>query len=187
MLERIGGSYIEREITLVSGIQRVRDLEISQDLDFQRNSWTVERVGWVVMTLVVIAALLGLLGGDGPLATATAGDDIDPLQVHYRRFLRKHSPTQFQIDLQPGAVQGEEARIWIDREFLEGYEIRNIVPEPDSVEAGADRMIYVFTLDQASQPTTISFNVQAQQIGPAMGRVGLDGGQDVEFSQLVYP
>lgn len=41
-------------------IQRVGALEISQDLDFQRRTWVVEQVGWGVMALVVLAALLRL-------------------------------------------------------------------------------------------------------------------------------
>ena len=38
---------------------RVGDLEIHQDLPFQRRSWTVQRVGWAIMALVVLAGLLG--------------------------------------------------------------------------------------------------------------------------------
>ncbi len=48
-------------------VQRVGDLEVAQDRTFQRRSWTIQRVGWVVMLLVAAAALAGLTGS-GPLS-----------------------------------------------------------------------------------------------------------------------
>jgi hypothetical protein len=45
------------------GTERVGDLEVNQDLDFQRHVWWFQRIGLVGMALVVVAALLGLFGG----------------------------------------------------------------------------------------------------------------------------
>jgi hypothetical protein len=41
---------------------RTGDLQIDQDPDAQRHHWIAERVGWTVITLVILAALLGLFG-----------------------------------------------------------------------------------------------------------------------------
>ena len=38
------------------------DLEIDEDLPFQRREWFAERVAWAVMALLIAAALLGLFG-----------------------------------------------------------------------------------------------------------------------------
>ena len=64
---------------------RVGDLEISQDLTFQRRSWIVQRVGWVMLALLILAALGGLFG-PGPLSRARAGPHDGPLWVEYQRF-----------------------------------------------------------------------------------------------------
>ncbi len=37
-------------------VPRVGDLQINQDLDYQRREWTIQRVGWVVIGLIVCAA-----------------------------------------------------------------------------------------------------------------------------------
>lgn len=50
---------------------RVGDLEVPQDLGFQRRACTFERIGWVAMTLVLLAAIVGVWG-EGPLAQAEA-------------------------------------------------------------------------------------------------------------------
>ncbi len=46
-------------------VRRVGGLETNQDLDFQHCSRAVQRVGWVVMALVVLTTLLGLLAWTG--------------------------------------------------------------------------------------------------------------------------
>jgi len=39
------------------------DLEVAENLAFQRRAWKVQRAGWVAMALLVGAALAGLFGG----------------------------------------------------------------------------------------------------------------------------
>ena len=170
----------------MGGMQRIGDLELSQDLDFQRRSWRVQRIGQGLMLLVVLAALLGLLGG-GPLSRATAGAANAPLQVDYGRFVRHGGPTQMDIRLQPGAAHGGSARVWLDRAYVDGIEIERIEPEPTCVEAGHDRISYVFTMNPPDQPATVTFSIMPDQMGLRTVRVGLDGGNTLTFRQMVYP
>lgn len=71
----------------MANTQRVGDLELDQDIDFQRRSWAVQRVGWGVMALVALAALLGLFG-PGPINNAITGSKEAPLWLEYKRFGR---------------------------------------------------------------------------------------------------
>jgi hypothetical protein len=170
----------------MAGVQRVGTLEVAQDLEFQRRSWTVQRIGWVVMALVIVAALLGLFG-PGPLSSATAGEQGGALWAEYRRFGRYASPSTLRIHLGTGAARDGEARVWLSREYLEGVRIQHITPEPDSVEAGLDRITYAFRVAEPGQPVAVTFHLELQQIGPTTGRVGLPDGPSLTFSQFVYP
>lgn len=165
-------------------VQRVGDMELEQDLTFQRRSWRVQRIGLVVWILVMLAAVAGLLGG-GPLSDATVGAS-GLFQVQYERFVRHGAPTLLEIQLEAGAVQ-DEARVWIDKVYLQGVQIQTTYPEPDSVEAGADGLTYVFKLDEPGQPTSIIFNVMYEPIGLHQGRIALDDGEPVNFSHFIYP
>jgi hypothetical protein len=49
---------------VASGLKRIGDVEINQDLDFQRRCWTVQRIGWIVMAVLVLSALLGVFGAE---------------------------------------------------------------------------------------------------------------------------
>lgn len=167
-------------------IQRVGELEIAQDLDYQRRSWVVQRVGWVVMALATLAALLGLFGG-GPLSRATVGEQNEPLSVEYDRFGRLQSQTTLRVNLGPDAGRERKVSVWLNREYLEGFQIQQVTPQPERVEAGSERLTYVFQLSKSNQPTAVTFYLQPEHIGSVPGQVGLVEGQTLNFTQFIYP
>lgn len=123
------------------GKARAGDLEISQDLEHEKKAWRVQRIGWVVLGLVWLAGLAGLFGS-GPLSGATAtGPD---LRLEYERFVRYTAPQELTLHLGPGATARPKVRLWVDSKYLESQQIESVVPEPESVEAGPDRMVFVF-------------------------------------------
>ncbi len=166
-------------------IERVGDLEVSQNLDYQRRMWAVQRVGWALMALALLAALVGLVG-KGPLSDASAGDG-GPLQVEYPRFARHRAPSTLEFRLAPGAAQGDQVRLWLDREYLARTEVQAVFPEPASVEAGPERMTYVFKLERPDEPATITFSLLHESSGPRQARVGLADRESLTFRQFIYP
>jgi hypothetical protein len=165
--------------------RRVGDLEISQDLRFQRREWLFERVGWAVMLMLAVATLLGLFGR-GWLSAAHVGDGAS-LRLDYERITRLYSSTELRLSLGTDAARGDTIRVWLDRDFIESVQVQSIVPRPDQVEIGADRLSYVFASETSGQPAIITFQVQPQHPWSHAGRVGLPGGQAYRFSQFVFP
>ena len=166
--------------------QDVGELEIAQDLEFQRRSWVVQRVGWGIMALATLAALLGLFGR-GPLSRTTAGKESEPLSVEYNRFGRFQSPTTLRVHLTPDAGHKSLVRVWLDRNYLENVQLQQVTPEPERVEVGSERLIYVFQLSELNQSTAVTFYLQMEQIGFLPGQVGLVEGQTLNFNQFIYP
>ena len=163
-----------------------RSIQIEEDLTFQRHQMRFERIGWAAMALLLAAALLGLLG-NGPLSTATAGDDGDPIRVRYGRLDRNSNPTSFTIFLAPEAAPEGQARIWLGREWASGLLVESVVPEPESVEVAPDRIVYTFAVQPGSGTVKIVFNLEYDGWGWLTGEIGLDGGASQTFRQLVYP
>ena len=64
--------------------QRVGDLQINQDMEHHHTMWVIQRVGWVVMALLLLLALAGLLG-NGVVSHITAGEAGDALQLEWER------------------------------------------------------------------------------------------------------
>lgn len=177
---------------------RVGDLEIDQDLEHERKAAIVRKVGWTLMTLTVLAGLAGLFGRSGPLNRTHTGES-GPLVLEHERFTRLQTETTVTAHLRPPAG-AREARIWVERSYIDDMQVDGIVPEPDRIETGADRLVLVFPLapsgpagpsaaGAASGPGVlqVDFHLQPQRIGPAHGRVGVEGGAELELRQFVYP
>ena len=52
---------------------RARDDPFGEDLGFQVREWRLERIGWAVMVVIIVAALSGVLGGGGLVAAHNCG------------------------------------------------------------------------------------------------------------------
>jgi hypothetical protein len=171
----------------MSESRRVGDLEVAEDFDHQKRSWAVQRAGWVVLTLVVLAAAAGCFGS-GPASSASAGEPGGPLHLRYDRFARAQGRTELELRVSPGPGPGSEreARVWLDRAYLAGFEIDSITPEPERTEAGPDRLVFVFALERPG-PFDVTIHLQPQRFGRLRGRAGVPGGPAVTFAQLVYP
>lgn len=168
------------------GMQRLGDLEINQDLAFERRSWQVQRVAWALFALILLAALLGLLGGRGPLSERTVGEG-SPLAIRSFRFARHNSPTELTFELQPGAVPGDEARIWVNADYLDGIQVERIEPEPVQTTLAEDHITYSFMLGEAGASGRIVLHLTPQSLGWHEVRAGLEGGAEHRFTQFVYP
>jgi hypothetical protein len=165
----------------------IKSLETPEQMEFQRRSWVAQRVGWVVFMFILIAAVLGVFGGAGPLASVSTGDENSPIRVDYKRFIRFLEPTQFQIQVRPQASDGDRVRVWINRPYLDKFVIQSITPQPEGQEAAADRVIYEFKLSEAGQPFQITFEIRHTQPGFLYAEIGLEDGSAIDFTQLIYP
>lgn len=165
-----------------------KGLQVEEDFAFQRKQWVLERVGWVVMALIVAAAFAGLLG-PGPVNSATAGDPNGPLSVEYSRFPRHASPgLLMSVRVGPARTGGEDVRVWVDSQYFEKFRVERIEPEPERVEAASGRYTYVFPLAERNMELKIAFHLEPEGYGPADARVGVVGAeQDVAFHQFIYP
>jgi hypothetical protein len=154
-------------------------LEIEQDLPFQQRVWTTQRIGWIVMAVLVIAASVGLFG-TGPVSNSSVASP--GLEVEYERFGRLQQPTtiRFRVD----ADTNETAKIFVGRKYLESVQVEQITPEPDKVEAAAQWFIYSFT---RQGPTAVTFHVRPDEFGVLSGEARLAQGETIAFWQLIYP
>lgn len=170
-----------------SGRDGEKVLDDGEDLAYQHREWTAQRIGWVVMGLLVVAALLGLLGSMGPLSTAHSATPDESLGVSYLRFERHHAPARLVVQVAPEAVEAGEVRLWLDEDYLGTLGLQSIVPEPESMELGAERVTYVFAVGEGSGPMEIVFMYQHDGFWQQDARLGLVNGPSVEFDQFIFP
>lgn len=158
----------------------ILDLEIPQNLQYQRFWWIVHRLGWLILALLIVAGLLGFLG-PGLLSKASAGDG--QLLVEYDRFLRSQSPTRFRVLLP--VSEGGLGFLWIDPTFLNELDIVRMVPEPIRTEVREQWIVHLFRTDPGGR-ATVTIYARPRGVGPIRGHLG-SGPSTVEFRQFVFP
>jgi hypothetical protein len=170
----------------MSTLPRVGDLELDQDLKFQRRSWRVQRIGWIIMAIILAAAFLGLFG-TGPLSDTTVSDPSGNLRLEYERFIRFNSPTVLRIAVRPEAAPDGNLQLWFSRDYLEGVRIEQITPRPLQEELSNGRLVYTFLGPILGDLTIIEFHLTAYQTGTLNGQFGINDGQALQFRQFSYP
>jgi hypothetical protein len=138
------------------------------------------------MGFVIVAALLGLFGS-GPLSKATSQSGGAALTVDYHRFDRFQSPSTIEVLLGAEAIQGDEAQIWIESSYLDRVQIEDILPEPDSVEAGSDRYVFTFAITGDSASANVTFHIRSEEPGFHSAEIGIVDGSSIRLRQLIYP
>jgi hypothetical protein len=92
--ERMSGTNRSRTAGRLEG-----EVKSAEAFAFQRRSWTVERVAWVMMVLLVIAGLHGLFGG-GPVGGRVPNGE--GVELHYEALVRSGTPQAVEVRGRPG-------------------------------------------------------------------------------------
>ena len=167
-------------------LHRVDDLEIDQDLQFQRREWTLQRVGWVLMLLTILAGLAGVFGR-GAVAHAVAGEPGDPLRLEYDRFVRRHADEQMTLVIAPNAVSDGRARVHFDSSLIGGIEVRRFTPEPDREEATPDGVVATFLLGDEPASHRIRVDYEPSGYWSARGAISIDRRAPLQVHLVIYP
>ena len=161
-----------------------KDLELEEDMAFQRRNWIAERVAWAVMALIVVAALAGIFG-TGPVSRTTV-EDARGVAIEYERFQRVSSPGLLRVDVaaDSAALDGRLG-VDLDREFLQTFKLETIRPEPAATSATAQgvRLTFAATGERA----TLFLYVRPSRIGFARPLLAVSNGAPVALSVFVYP
>jgi hypothetical protein len=149
-----------------------------------RAAWRVERIGWLLMVLVLAATLLGVFG-DGPLSHARSGSS-QHLSVRYDRLLRSSAPAQYAFVANAAGASAGELRLRFDRSLMEDIELDSIVPQPETEDAGPDYTEFAFRV-RGNAPVNIDLRYRPATFGRRSGRVSVGGQHAVLIDQFVYP
>jgi hypothetical protein len=134
------------------------------------------------MAALSIAAAAGLFG-DGPLSGREASAR-DALDVQYPRFARAHAPLELTVEWLPGT---QDAELWIERSYLDNFEVEEILPTPAAVSVDASRVHYTFHARDPAARIGARFRLKAEHGGRLNGRIGASEELAVEVRHFVFP
>ncbi|KFL25518.1 hypothetical protein JP74_18655 [Devosia sp. 17-2-E-8] len=153
-----------------------KQLELAEHPTFQERFWTVERWFWAGFAVVVLAGLLGLLGGGGLFSRSTAS--VGASAIDYPTVTRWQSDDTLELDLAPGVTA-----ITLLPSLTDVFDIEHILPRPDEENLGPDGIVLVF---RTSSGGHVTLAVRAIKPGPASWEIRL-GPAKLKISTLVMP
>src|SRR5688572_20039263 len=124
-------------------VKRIGELDLAEDIAFERRSWVVQRIAWTIMSLILIAALLGLFG-NGWLSKARMSIPGGALEIEYNRFVRFQAPGELRARISPSSTEENQAGLWVSREYLKSIELKQITPAPEREITTDEGVIYLF-------------------------------------------
>lgn len=157
-------------------------LQVEEDIAWERRSWVVERVFWVAFAVIILAGLLGLFG-PGLLGGNTV--ESGGLSVDYPRFARYKGSASLDAVI---AVNGrDEVRVVFESDYLREMSLEAMHPDPASVESGARESVFVFRPQAGAESLRVWWDFKPEHIGKLDGSVRVEGGDEVSFTQFIYP
>ena len=159
------------------------DLELTEDLRFEGHEWTVQRIAWFIMAVLILLGILGFFGA-GPISSRSVTSSDGTVKLEYKRFERFQAPSTLRVVLRPSDPPA--ARLWISRQFLNTVKVESIVPSPEQAEVRDGGTAYTFRVPR-NEALSIEFHLQTQDIGSSPIRLRANDGQILEVPHWVYP
>lgn len=162
-----------------------QELEIDEDLKLERRTWVIQRISWIIMFLILIAALLGFTGRGGleGINKMKATSALQSMEIEYERYLRNEVSSEMKVNLRN--VNSSNPSIFFSKEFYENIRVEQIVPEPEMVQVGPTGITYTF---QANHPEShIMLYIKPMHIGSLNITARGPNNDALRFSLFVYP
>lgn len=156
--------------------------EYEAEETFHRREWLAQRVGWTILTLLLLAACAGLLG-NGPLARRSISTTDGTLSID--RFARRDANTEWTIAPRAAGITSNALEVRISSRFLKRFRLAGITPEPRSQTAFTDSVVFSFAA--LAPRVQITFHVEPLRVGMSEGEFQIDRSPPVKVKQFVYP
>jgi hypothetical protein len=154
-----------------------------EDMRFQQRTWRAERIGWIVMALLVIAALAGVFF-HGPVSRTAAKSVNDSLAVEYERFAHKTALTHFVIRVSPPLP--DQVLVRLSPSFAGTHDTDSVEPRPIRSSGGSYGLEFVFSRSAAGD-LAIHIAARPKRFGFMSVDIEVEGRGAVNIAQLIYP
>ena len=159
-------------------VERIQNtMGLNESLELHIAGWKIQRIGWVLILIFVLLALLGLFG-TGMLSTQKVEHSGN--RVEYERYGRFENSTNMHF---VATSENGRASLYLPQQFLQIFEVEKITPEPDRQEALNG--FYRFTF-LANAPVHILLRGKPEKTGNVEVIVRVNNAQFL-LSQYIFP
>lgn len=132
---------------------------VGEDLRFQEQWWTFERVVWIVFAVILLADVLGVFGR-GWLAKAELHNPESGIEVKYERVQRAMTPSVVSIQFLPSAVHNGSVQLYVSNSVVKALGTSRVIPQPERSAIGDGGVLYTFPA-QGRAPLMVDLELQS--------------------------
>lgn len=155
--------------------------EFAAEETFHRREWLVQRIGWIALATLLIAACAGLLG-NGPLAHDEIA--IEQGVFKFDRLARRDGPTEWIVRAH-GSSDAADFKLVLSSSLLQRIKIQSITPAPQEQLATAKGVLFMF--HSLAPEARIVFHLEPQFVGWTKGEFQLNDSRPAPMKFFVYP
>ncbi|HSC82386.1 MAG TPA: hypothetical protein VLC30_02110 [Pseudomonas sp.] len=160
-----------------------RSEPVNEDMPLQRRVWCFERLGWYVLLLLIILALLGLFS-DGPLSHRQVSSPDGRLRLEYERFGRNGSSEQMVLHLK--GHPNDHLQLTLGGTLLDALVVETLQPPP--LRSGSQGEDLVWQLPTDAQGNAVLYlTLQINHAGAYRAVLSIDEQSVVHIEKLIYP
>jgi hypothetical protein len=160
------------------------EIEVGEDLEFQRKWWRFENFAWILFTLIIVLDIAGLFGR-GPIAKAERRSPDGTIDVKYERIERTDSPSILTIEFGPSAIQDGKIKLYISESLVKGLGTQRVVPAPTETSIGDGGLTYTFPASKP--PATVDLALQPSGPGIYHFTIRVANAQPIQAKVFVVP
>ncbi|HEY8897649.1 MAG TPA: hypothetical protein VIM79_22640 [Niastella sp.] len=153
------------------------NLELDEDIEQHKKGWRVQKIGWAILYLGLILALLGFFGS-GPFSYRTISANGN--SVDYERFLRYEGEAEMTFHVNAAK---DTIRLEIPQEYLEYINLQSITPLPSASTTVNGTTTYFFN---ALGTASIHCNLMAKKSGSVTSVLKLNQ-TSFKINHQIYP
>jgi hypothetical protein len=166
-------------------VSKVNDeIEVGEDLDFQRKWWRFENFVWVIFSLIIVLDLCGVFGR-GPFAKAERRTADGTIDVKYERIERTESPSILTIRFGQSAIVDGKIKLYISESLVQGLGTQRIIPAPLESEVGEGGLTYTFLASKS--PASVDLALEPSGPGIYEFTIGVAGADSLHAKVFVVP
>jgi hypothetical protein len=151
--------------------------EIEDEIELHRKGWIVQRVGWGILFIILIAAILGVFGTGIFSDEHVIGKEGS---IHFERFARFEAPMELRIN-----ARGRNSflEIAFPLTYFSGMELERIQPAPTAQTFENGNIVYRFSVHEITQ---VKFYFIPESVGRIKTQVQINK-EPYSIRHFIYP